>query len=120
MTLLFMKKKLLASFIVFSSLTSLAALNGPKNLSCRMQHLNPIYYEATIKGPTHSKKYNLVLIENYYGVKFKFEYSLKVQSSIELVSSKASVKEINIIEGKYLIEVKTDKTGLINMICENI
>lgn len=113
-----MKNTILAAAIIFCSLNSFANLSGKLDLSCKLQRSSPNDVKAELKGPTSAGLYSLQVVEGYFGYQFKNNYRLKKESDLRLSSAKASVQEINKIEGKLLLEVKTDEVGPVTLICE--
>ena len=113
-----MKTLTFGLFALLVAQNAQASLAGTLNLSCKLQYSSPTDFKATIKGPTKTGIYTMNFVEGYYGFEFKNKYSLKKVSVIELSSSKANVKELNVINGKMLIEVKTDKAGPVTLICQ--
>lgn len=80
--------------------------------------MQPTDYKATIKGPSAKGTYALHFVENHYGYEFKNNYTLKAESNLVLNSKKARVSELNVVEGKRLVEIKTDQAGPVTLICE--
>jgi hypothetical protein len=113
-----MKNMILSIAAVLFSFTASADLTGKLDLSCKLKYSSPNDYKATLKGPSAKSLYTLIFLENFYGAQFKNTYLLKKESKIKLSNAKASVSELNVIEGKHLIEIKTDKAGPVTLICD--